>query len=97
LEGGGDAGGFLGGGDHPLIEGAADAAALFLVFDDDEAEEAAAGGQASAHGIGASEHAVQGEGHIVVFGELEDGEHATDGVARNGTTKVVPFPICAPP
>jgi hypothetical protein len=62
-----------------LIEGGADATALFLVFDDDEAEEAAAGGEALAHGIDASEHAVEDEGHVVVFGELEDGEHAFDG------------------
>src|ERR1019366_7945090 len=39
------AGGFFGGGDHPLIKGAADAAALGGVFDDDEAHEVATGGQ----------------------------------------------------
>ena len=47
-----------------------------LVFDDDEAQETASGGQAGAHGIDAGKHAVEGEGHVVVFGELEDGEHA---------------------
>jgi hypothetical protein len=70
------ASGFLGGSCHPLIEGGADAAALGLIFDDDEAEEAFPGGQTFAHGINAGEHAVEGEGHIIVFGELEDGEHA---------------------
>ncbi len=65
--------------DHPLIEGAADAAALGLVFDDDEADEVAAGGQAGGHGILAREHAVEDEGHVVVFEELGDGEHAAGG------------------
>ena len=59
-----------------MIQGGADAAALGLIFDDDEAEEAFPGGQAFAHGIDAGEHTVEGEGHVVVFGELEDGEHA---------------------
>jgi hypothetical protein len=58
-----------------LIQGGTDAAALVLVFDYYEAEEATAGGKAGAHGIDLGEHAVQGEGHVVVFGELEDGEH----------------------
>jgi hypothetical protein len=58
---------------HPLVEGAADIAALGLVFDDYEAQEAASGGQSCAHGIGAGEHAVEGERHVVVFGKLEDG------------------------
>src|SRR5271156_3965585 len=83
LEVGANAARFFGGGEHPLIEGTADAAALVLVFDDDEAQEAASGGKACAHGIDAGEHAVEDEGHVVVFGELEDGEHALDGfVAR---------------
>jgi hypothetical protein len=56
-----------------LIQGGADAAALGLVFDDNEAEEAASGGEAGAHGIDLGEHAVEGEGHVVVFGKLEDG------------------------
>ena len=76
---GADAGGFFGGGDHPLIEGGADAAALGLVFDDDEADEVAAGGEARAHEIVAREHAVEDEGHVVVFEELVDGEHAFCG------------------
>jgi hypothetical protein len=76
LEVSADAGRFFGGVAHPLVEGGADAAALFLVLKDDEAEEAAAGCEALAHGIDAGEHAVEGEGHVVVFGELEDGEHA---------------------
>ena len=62
-----------------MIEGAADAAALVLVFDDDEAQETFTGGKAGAHGVDESEHAVEGEGHVVVFGESEDGEHATEG------------------
>jgi hypothetical protein len=65
-----------------LVESGADAAALSLVFDDDEAEEAFSGREASAHGIDAGEHAVEGEGHVVVFGELEDGEHAADDISR---------------
>jgi hypothetical protein len=56
-----------------LVQGGADAAALGLVLDDYEAEEAASRGEAGAHGIGTREHAIQGEGHVVVFGELEDG------------------------
>jgi hypothetical protein len=67
------AGGLFGGIEYPVVEGGADAAALGLVFDDDEAEEAAAGCEASAHGVDTGEHAVQSEGHVVVFGELEDG------------------------
>ena len=73
---GADAGGFFGGGDHPLIEGVADGAALGLVFDDDEANEVAARDQAGAHGILAREHAVEDEGHVVIFEELGYGEHA---------------------
>ena len=73
---GGDAGGFFGGGEHPLIEGRANTGALSLILDDDEAQEAVTGGEACAHGVGTGEHAVQGEGHVVIFGELEDGEHA---------------------
>jgi hypothetical protein len=61
---------------HPLIEGGADAAALVGVFDYHEAQEAASGSEAGAHGIDAGEHAVEGEGHVVVFGELENGQHA---------------------
>jgi len=64
-----------------LVQGAADAATLGLVFDDYEAEEAAACGEASAHRIGLSEHAVEDEGHVVVFGELEDSQHAADGLS----------------
>src|SRR5208337_1421791 len=74
-EAGGDAARFFGGREHPLIEGAADAAALVLVGDDDEAEEAASRGKARAHGIDAGKHAVEREGHVIVFGELKDGEH----------------------
>jgi len=59
-----------------LIEGGADAAALGLIFDDNEAQEAAAGGEALAHWIDAGKHPVEDEGHVVVFGELEDGQHA---------------------
>jgi len=61
-----------------LIEGRTDVAALVLVFDYDEAEEAASGSEAGAHGIDLGEHAVEDEGHVVVFGKLEDGEHAAD-------------------
>ena len=71
-----NANGFFGGGEHPLIKGTANAAALVLVFDDDEAEKAIPGGKACAHGIDAGEHAVESEGHVVIFGELEHGEHA---------------------
>jgi len=76
---GGQAGGLFGGGLHPLIQSGADAAALVSVFDDYEAQEAAPGRQAGAHGVDASKHAVEGEGHVVVFGELEDCEHAALG------------------
>ena len=72
-------GGFFGGRGHPLIEGAADGAALGLVFDDDEAYEVAAGRKAGGHGILAREHAVEDEGHVVIFEELGDGEHAARG------------------
>ena len=68
-----EARGFFGGRMHPLVEGVADVATLGLVFYDYEAEEAASGSQTRAHGIGAGEHAIEGEGHVVVFGELEDG------------------------
>ena len=50
-----------------------------MVFDYDEAQEAASGGEAGAHGIDAGEHAIESEGHVVVLGELEDGQHAADG------------------
>jgi hypothetical protein len=73
LEVGANAARFFGGGEHPLIEGGADAAALRLIFDHHEAKEATARGKAVAHGIGAGEHTVEGEGHVVVFGEAEDG------------------------
>jgi hypothetical protein len=63
-----------------VVEGGADTAALGLVFDHDEAEETESGRETVAHGIDAGEHAVEGEGHVVVLGELEDGEHAADGV-----------------
>ena len=46
---------------------------LGLVFDHDEADKVAAGDQAGAHGILAREHAVEDEGHVVVFEELGDG------------------------
>jgi len=81
---GGQAARLFGGGEHPLVEGIADAAALVLVFDDYEAQEAESGGEASAHGIDTGEHAVESEGHVVVFGELEDGEHAAETVSRVG-------------
>jgi hypothetical protein len=64
---------------HPLIQRGADAAALVDVFDDYETEKAASGGEASAQGIYPGEHAVESEGHVVVFGEMEDGEHAAGG------------------
>ena len=79
LEVGGYATGFFGGGEHPLIQRGADAAALGLVFDDYEAQEAESRGEAGSHGIDARKHAVEGEGHVIVFGELEDGEHAALG------------------
>jgi hypothetical protein len=56
-----------------LVQSTADGAALGLIFDYYEAEEAASGRQTGAHGIDAGEHAVKSEGHVVVFGELEDG------------------------
>ena len=59
-----------------MIESGADAAALGLVFDHDEAEKAFSGGEAIAHGIDAGEHAIESESHVIVFGKLEDGEHA---------------------
>ncbi|MGB8761183.1 MAG: hypothetical protein WCD01_09845 [Candidatus Sulfotelmatobacter sp.] len=64
---------------HPLVEGVADVAALALVFDDYETEEAASGSETGAHRIDLGEHAVEGEGHVVVFGELKDREHAFGG------------------
>jgi methionine synthase I (cobalamin-dependent) len=63
-----------------LVEGGTDAAALGLVFDNDEAKEALAGSKAVSHGVDSGEHAVESEGHVIVFGELEDGEHATDAI-----------------
>ena len=87
LQGGGevgaDAGRFFGGGDDPLIEGGADAAALGLIVDLDEAHEIASGGQAARHGILVRQHAVEDEGHVVVFEELGDGQHA-GGVPASG-------------
>jgi hypothetical protein len=67
---------------HPLVKGVADAAALVSVFDDYEAQEAASGSEAGAHRIDAGEHAVESEGHVVVFGELKDGEHVADDISR---------------
>jgi hypothetical protein len=64
---------------HPLIESGADAAELIAVFDYYETEEAASGGQASAERFDAGEHAVEGESHVVIFGELEDREHTASG------------------
>ena len=64
-----------------MVKGVADAAALGLVFDYYEAQEAASGGEAGAQGVGLHEHAVQDEGHVVVFGELEDSQHAADGLS----------------
>ena len=75
----GKAAGFFGGVEHPLIERGADAAALGLVFDDDEAQEAASGGQTGAERIDAGEHPIEGEGHVVVLGKLQDGKHASSG------------------
>jgi len=69
---------------HPLIQGIANVAALDLVFYDHKAQETASGSQARAHGIGAGEHAVEGEGHVVVFGELEDGQHAFGFAGSSG-------------
>jgi hypothetical protein len=65
-----------------LIEGAANVAALILLLDDHEAEEATSGAKACAHGIDAGEHAVEDESHVVVFGELKDGEHAAAAASR---------------
>ena len=79
-----DSRGFFGGGEHPLIQCVADAVALSLVFDDDEADEIAPGEQAKAHGIFAREHAVEDEGHVVVFEELGDREHAFAAVGGYG-------------
>jgi hypothetical protein len=59
-----------------LVESGADVAALILIFDNHKAQETLTGGKPGAHGIDAGEHAVEDEGHVVVFGELEDGEHA---------------------
>jgi hypothetical protein len=73
-----------------LIQGGADSAALSLVFDDYEAEEAASGGETGAHGIDLGEHAVEGEGHVVVFREAEDCEHAACDISRMGTVDSVP-------
>ncbi len=67
---GADAGRLFGGGNDPLIEGGADAAALGLVVDLDETNEIASGRQARAHGILLRQHAVEDEGHVVVFEEF---------------------------
>src|SRR5580658_2657610 len=93
-EGRADAGGFFGGGGQPLIQGGADAAALGRVFDDDEADEIAAGGEARAHQVVAREHAVENEGHVVVFEELGYGEHAAGRVWGAGGESL---PSCARP
>src|ERR1700722_4093755 len=73
------AGGFFGRVHNPLVEGGADAAALGLVIDNHEAKPALARDEAVSHGVDAGEHAVESEGHVIVFGELDDGEHAADG------------------
>jgi hypothetical protein len=70
---------------HPLVQGVADAAALVSVFDHYEAQEAASGGEAGAHWIDAGEHAVESECHVVVFGELKDGQHVADDINRVGS------------
>ncbi len=72
-----DASGFFGGGNDPLIEGAADAATLGLVVDLDEANEITSGGQPRAHGVLVRQHAVEDEGHVFVFEELGYGQHAS--------------------
>src|SRR5260370_18122941 len=79
-----DTGRFLGGVEYPLVQGGTDAEALGPVFDDDEAEEAASGGEAGAHGVYASEHAIETEGHVLVLGECGDGRHALGGSAIGG-------------
>src|SRR5271169_365123 len=84
---GADAGHFLGGGDHPLIEGAADGATLGLVFNDHETDEVAARDEAGAHGILARQHAVENEGHVVVFEELSYGEHAAGSEGIGAASK----------
>jgi hypothetical protein len=73
LEVGWEAVGLLGRVQQPLVQSRADAATLVSVFDYYEAEAAASGRQTRAHGVDAGEHAVESEGHVVVFGELEDG------------------------
>jgi hypothetical protein len=67
-----------------LVERAANAAALGLVFDDHEAEETTSGGKTGAHGVDTGKHAVESESHVIVFGELEDGEHALRGCWLSG-------------
>ena len=44
----------------------------------DVANEIASRLEAGAHGICQREHAVEGEGHVVVFEEFGDGEHAAE-------------------
>ena len=67
---------FLAGVGDPLIEGSRDGAALRFVGDGDVADEIAPGVETGAHGIGLDQHAVEGEGHVVGFEELGDGQHA---------------------
>ena len=71
-----NSGGFFAGGDHPLIQRTGDAAPLGCVFDHHEAHETAPGRQPRPHGILQREHAVEHEGHILIFAELDHGEHA---------------------
>ena len=67
-----------------MVERAANAAALGLVFDDHEAEETTSGGKTGAHGVDTGKHAVESESHVIVFGELGDGEHALRGCWLSG-------------
>src|SRR5215471_5642650 len=102
-----DAGGLFSRRDQPLIEGIADTEALGFLFNDDITEKAASGKQARLHGVLAREHAVENEGHVVVFPELQNGKHGfaanrrclsgksrQRGLPGAGTTEVVPFPVC---
>jgi len=73
---GSDAGGVITGGNQPLVEGATNAAALGFVLNHDEADEDSTGSQPGAHGVLAGKHAIEDEGHVVVFAELEDSQHA---------------------
>src|SRR5215469_5501422 len=71
-----DAGVFLRGRMHPLVESGEHAAPLRIVFDDHEAEEVASRFQTRAHGIVAREHPVEDESHVVGFEKLGDGQGA---------------------